>query len=119
MAEPTIAKLPFPSQTQHTVARMLRGHRMGALKDGWLLLYEDLKRSPHDGLVDELCIVMTADQRCLVRILRPGRKSGCWDLLTVTGEQELDVVLEWAEPVTLILPHKPSPELAAAVAGVS
>lgn len=118
MSKP-VQTFPFPLQTPHTAARMLRGHRMGGLKDGWLLIYENLESPAGDHLVDELCIVMTADHRCLVRIVRKGRRPGCWDLLTVTGEQELDVTLVWAELVTLILPHKPSEEMAMAMAGVS
>lgn len=103
-----VAGVGYPQQTPHTAARMLRGHRMGALKDGWLLLYEALDRPPDEAAIDELCIVQTADNRCLARILKRGRRPDCWDLLTVTGEQELDVVVAWAEPVTLILPYKPS-----------
>lgn len=85
---------------------------MGALKDGWLLLYEGLDRPPAENAIDELCIVQTADHRCLARILKRGRRPNCWDLLTVTGEQELDVAVAWAEPVTLILPFKPTDEMA-------
>ena len=107
-----IASLPYPQQTEHTAARMLRGHRMGALRDGWLLLYENLGRAPVDAIADELCIVQTADHRCLARVLKKGRRPNCWDLLTVTGEQELDVPLAWAEPVTMILPFRPTDELA-------
>lgn len=107
-----ITTVEFPRQSPHTVARMLRGHRMGALKDGWLLIYEELGRAPTSAIVDELCIVQTADHRVLARIVKPGRRPNCWDLLTVTGEQELDVPVTWAEPVTLIIPFKPSPDLA-------
>lgn len=114
-----IATIPFPVQTPHTSARMLRGHRMGALKDGWLLLYENLEQAPTSELVDELCIVMTADHRCLARSIKQGRRPGTWDLLTVTGEQELDVTLVWAAPVTLILPYRPTQEQAAKMAGVA
>lgn len=109
MAQP-VASLPYPQQTAHTAARMLRGHRMGALRGGWLLLYENLERPPADTIADELCIVQTADHRCLARIVKKGRRPNCWDLLTMTGEQELDVPLAWAEPVTLILPYKPGAE---------
>lgn len=112
-------KLPFPQQTPSTVCRMVRGHRMGALKDGWLVFYEERDRPAHEGLVDELCVVMTDDRRCLVRVLRRGRKAGSWDLLTVSGDQELDVSLIWAEPTTLIMPYKPSAELAHLLSGVS
>ncbi len=108
MKQTPVAQVPYPQLTSHTAARMLRGHRMGALKDGWLLLYEALDRPADDRAIDELCIVQTADHRILARVVKRGRRPNCWDLLTVTGEQELDVPVTWAEPVTLILPYKPS-----------
>ena len=119
MTEADEQTLPFPRQTEFTVARMVRGHRMGALKDGWLVFYEELDRPAHDGLIDELCDVMTADHRCLLRLLRRGRKTDTWDILTLSGDQELDVSLIWAEPMTLILPYKPGAEFADRVVGVA
>lgn len=105
--------LPFPSQTDRTSARLVRGHRFEPIKDGWLLLYEDNQTAPSESMVGELCIVRTDDGRVLVRILRKGRKPGRWDLLTGSGEQELDAALVWAEPVTMIVPFNPTPEQSA------
>jgi hypothetical protein len=119
VTEKPIGTVPFPQQTPHTAARMLRGHRMRPLMDGWLLLYEDLRRPCGDSLVGKLCIVKTADQRILTRLLQKGRQPGTWDLLTATGEQELDVELVWAEKVTLIVPYEPTAEEAAAMGVVA
>lgn len=114
-----LSYIPFPLQTSKTAARMLRGHRMGPLKDGWLLVYEDLHTPCDESLVDELCIVKTADQRVLARQVKKGRQPGTWDLLTATGEQELDVELVWAQKVTLIVPYVPTAEEAATLGAVS
>ncbi len=102
-----VGHLPFPRQTEHTAARLLRGHRFAPLKDGWLLIYEDLRPPPTPQVIDELCIVQTIDGKVLVRIVKPGRKPGRWDLLTATGEQTLDAELAWAQRVTLIVPFHP------------
>ncbi len=107
--------IPMIRQTEHTAARMLRGHRFAPLKDGWLLVYENREEAPHDGLVDELCIVMTADGDVRARILRKGRRAGTWDLLAGNADQELDVALTWAAKVDAIVPFDPTPEQMAAL----
>ncbi len=88
---------------------------MGPLRDGWVLIYEHTEKPMTEILIDQLCIVRTGDGRTLVRYPRKARKVGAWDLLTVTGPPELDVQVEWAEAVTMIVPHRPSPELNAAL----
>lgn len=118
MAEKPVSTVKFPRQTAKTSARMLRGHRMGALKDGWLMIYENEEKPATDDLVDQLCIVKTADHQVLIRFLKKGRRHGTWDLLTVTGEQMLDVVLIWAAKVTMILPYEPTPEEAEQLMGI-
>lgn len=110
-----IATLPFPAQTDRTSATILRGHRMGLLRDGWLLLFENNERPPGPELHDQLCIVRTVDRETLCRIVRKGRRPGTWDLLTATGEQMLDVTLLWAERVTMIIPYEPSAQLTIAL----
>jgi hypothetical protein len=92
---------------------------MGPLRDGWLLIYEDQRSAPDDHLQGKLCLVMTADQRVLCRTVVRGRQPGGWDLLTATLEQELDVELVWAEPVTMILPYEPTADEAALLGTVS
>lgn len=105
-----ILHVTFPRQTPATAALFLRGHRMGLLRDGWLLVYEHTESPPTDALVEQLCVLKTADHRVLCRVMRKGRKGGAWDLLTGTGEQELDVAVVWAARVDLIIPHEPTPD---------
>lgn len=102
--------IAIKDRTEFTSARVLRGHRFAPLKDGWLLVYENTEQPPHLGLVDELCIVMTADGDVRARILKQGRREGTWDLLCGNAEQELDVALRWAAKVDLIIPYNPTPE---------
>lgn len=64
---------------------------------------------------DELCVVETSDGRIMVRVVRPGRLPGRYDLLTATGEPELDIELIWAEVVTWIKPYRPGEAEVAAI----
>lgn len=112
-----IFRIPQPYSTPSTVAKVVRGYSMGAIRDGWLVFYEQDFAPPHDGLIDKLCVVMTSDDRDLIRFVKKGRKPGRYDLLTVTGEPILDAELKWAAEVTLIKPHVPTDEQAAALWG--
>lgn len=100
-------KLP---DRENLVGTMMRGHTMGAIKDGWVIYYYDLKRTPTDALIGELCIVMTESGQKLIRYLHRGRLPGAWDLVTGSGSHMLDVVLQWAERVVLIQPYAPNGE---------
>lgn len=92
------------------VGRLARGYSMGAIKDGWVVIHDDLKRPMRPELLDELCVVLLTDGRCLVRFVKTAHRPGRYDLLSVTGPPILDAELVWAEPVTLIIPYKPTPE---------
>lgn len=105
MTQPQALSVPRPCATPNTVAKAVRGYSMGAIRDGWIVYYEQEFKPPHDGLIDKLCVVMTSDGRDLIRFIKKGRKPGCYDLLSVTGEPILDAELKWAAEVTWIKPH--------------
>lgn len=105
MTDQNILSVPKPFSTPNTVAKVIRGYGMGALRDGWLVFYEQEFLPPHDGLIDKLCVVLTSDDRDLTRFVKKGRKAGRYDLLSVTGEPILDAELKWAAEVTWIKPH--------------
>lgn len=93
-------------RTPNTIGMVIRGYNMGAIKDGWFVFGERPTRPPHDGLVDELCLVKcVGDPVVYTRFLKKGRVPGRWDLLTVTGPAMLDVELEWATLIDWIKPH--------------
>jgi hypothetical protein len=83
---------------------------MGAIEDGWLLCYEDNETPPSDAIDNKLCIVKTPEGRILTRKVRKAWMAGRWDLGTVNGEQRLNQLLVWAEPVTMIIPYELSDE---------
>lgn len=117
MSDQEVLKVPKPYSTPNTVAKVVRGYSMGAICDGWLVFYEQDFAPPHEGLQDKLCVVMTSDDRDLIRFVKKGRKPGRYDLLTVTGEPILDAELKWAAEVAWIKPHVPTDEEAAALWG--
>lgn len=105
MSDQEALRVPKPYATSNTVAKAVRGYSMGAIRDGWIVYYEQEFKAPHDGLIDKLCVVMTADDRDLIRFIKKGRKPGRYDLLSITGEPILDAELKWAAEITWIKPH--------------
>lgn len=97
---------PGPQTTEDMVAMSVRGYTMGAIRDGWMVFFHNRQSRPHDGLIDELCVVKTDTDRVMLRFLKRGRKPDTWDLLPVSGTPTLDAVLVWAEKVEWIRPHK-------------
>lgn len=111
-----ILRVQLPALDEHAAAYAVRGYQMGAIRDGWLVICDDRELPPHEGLIDQLCVVRTADHRVLVRFLKKGRKPNTYDLLSVTGAPEIDAVLTWASPVQWIRPYVPSQEESAVLA---
>jgi hypothetical protein len=103
------ARLPDAASSAGYV---VRGHTMGAIRDGWIVFIENKQRPPGDHLLNELCVVETKAGENLIRYVRKGRRPGTWDLVTVTGPDMRDVPVVWAELVILIQPHSLSgPEI--------
>lgn len=97
---------PGPYPTEDMAAVSVRGYSMGAIKDGWMVFFRDRRSPASDEIIDRLCVVKTKAGRVLLRFVKKGRKPDTWDLVSVTGDPFLDVILEWAEPVEWIRPHQ-------------
>lgn len=110
MTRKPIYSVPPPPLTEKTAIRVLRGHTMGLIEDGWLIYYEHNETPPRPDIDGKLCIVKTIDGRILTRKVRAAWAPDRWDLETVNGEQLFNQPLIWAEPVTLIQPHVLSDE---------
>jgi len=102
---------------EHTTRIPARPYTMGAIRDGWLIFSQGLKRPPRPAVIDQLCVSQLADGRCLLRFVKKGRRAESYDLISVTGPAILDVALEWAEPVVAILPFEPSEDQMLALQG--
>lgn len=105
MASPPL-HAPRPDDNPALTARVVRGHNLGLIRDGWLVYYYDLSLKPSAIDAEMLYVLKASDGRYLVRLLRAGKKRGTYDLLTATGPVELDVEIEWAQAVVWIKPWR-------------
>lgn len=83
--------------TDQTVAVEVRGKSLGALLEGWLVFYDDVRSPVTEDLIGALCVVGLADDRIVVkRIERDDR--GRWRLVSNTpGEDAIEnAQIEWA-----------------------
>lgn len=104
MAKPAVT-VPRPEEGEDLVACVVRGYNSGAIQDGWVVYFNDLKLPPTDGLVGKLVMARTKDGRMVLRTMKRGRKPGTWDIFTATGPAELDVELLWAQEVLWVKPY--------------
>ena len=98
--------VPAPDgATPSTVAVEVRGESLGALFDRWLVFYDDRREPVTQDLMGRLCIIGLADDRVLVKKLRPSRTKGLFHLLSNVEEPILDVAVEWAARVKIMVPR--------------
>lgn len=98
--------VPAPDgATPSTVAVEIRGESLGALFDRWLVFYDDRREPVTQDLMGRLCIIGLADDRVLVKKLRPSRTKGLFHLLSNVEEPILDVAVEWAARVKIMVPR--------------
>ncbi len=98
--------VPAPDgATPSTVAVEIRGESLGALFDRWLVFYDDRREPVTQDLMGRLCIIGLADDRVLVKKLRPSRTNGLYHLLSNTEEPILDTAVEWAARVKIMVPR--------------
>ena len=98
--------VPAPDgATPSTVAVEIRGESLGSLFDRWLVFYDDRREPVTQDLLGRLCIVGLADDRVLVKKLRPGQIKGRYHLLSNFEEPILDVIVDWAAKVIIMAPR--------------
>lgn len=91
----------------NSVAVEVRGDSMrGIAEDGWLVFYEERREPPTDDLIGEYCIVGLPDGRVLIKKLARGRKKKHFDLESAAGATIYDAKVEWAAPVSAIVPRR-------------
>lgn len=91
---------PWDASPQ-SVAVEIAGESLGAF-DGWIAIYARRYDPFHDALYNKLCVVGTADGRTLIKWIR--RSETGVALASGTGAIEDGVILEWAAPVTHMIP---------------
>lgn len=88
-----------------TVALEIRGTSLGEAFDRWLLFYNDVRSPVTTDQIGELCVVGLADDRILVKTIRPDRKGGY--ILTSHTEPPIDdAEILWAAKVIAMKPRR-------------
>lgn len=87
--------------TDQTVAVEIRGGSLGNAFNSWLVYYDDIRSPITEELYNELCVVGLADDRILVKIVRPQR-NGFFTLESNANIEPpiVDADVEWAALVT-------------------
>ncbi len=92
--------------TSNTIAVEIRGDSLGALFDGWLAFYDDVRSPLTDDLLNRLCVVGLDDGRVLVKMVSRSRANpNLFDLQGQFGPPISDVAVRWAAPVKSIVPR--------------
>lgn len=91
--------------TPYTVAVEIRGDSLGSFFDRWMVYYNDRRSPVTADLIGQLCVVGLRDGRVLVKKLKRSATRGLFHLYGQFGDPILDVAVEWAAPVTHIVPN--------------
>jgi phage repressor protein C with HTH and peptisase S24 domain len=94
-----------PGAPEGAVAAVVRGDSMHpAIRDGWTLVYWDVREDPRDFIGEE-CFVRLKDGRTLVKVLEAGSEPGLWTLVSVNGAFPplRNVEIDWAAIIDLKL----------------
>lgn len=81
-----------------TVAVRIRGTSMGAMLDGALVYYDDVRSPVTDDLFGRVCVVGLADGSVMLKRLMRGSSPDRYTLLS-DEEPMRDVEVEWAAPI--------------------
>ena len=95
-----------PAATRSTVAAQVRGDSMpGVAEDGWLIYWDERNDPPNERHFGKLCVVGLSDGRVLVKKLYQSKSQGLFTLISTGAEPIIDIVVEWAAPVSFIKPR--------------
>lgn len=99
--------VPAPEHsTPSTVAVEIHGESLGPLLDRWIVYYDRIERPVTEDMFGRLCVVGLADDRVLVKQIKPSRTKGLYHLFSNTTEVPiLDVPILWAARVKNIMPR--------------
>lgn len=88
-----------------TVAIEVRGDALGAIFDGWNVLFDNVRGAPSEDLLDCVCVVGLADGRVLVRQVQRGQIAGCYNLRSSAEPPIYDALVAWAARVKELTPR--------------
>lgn len=87
-----------------TVAVEIRGESLGSFFDRWLVFYDDVRRPVTTDLLNKICVVGLEDGRILIKKIQRSKAKGLFHLLSQTEGPILDVAIEWAARVKVMVP---------------
>lgn len=89
-----------------SVAVIVRGDSMYPIEDGWVLVWRRERDGVPSSCLNRLCIVKLAgDGPMLVKKLRRGAEKNTFTLESWNAPPRENQMLDWAAPVTLVLPR--------------
>jgi hypothetical protein len=87
-----------------TVAVEIRGESLGPFFNGWLALYDQVRRPASPRFIGRVCVVGLVDGRVLIKLLAKGQRAGRWTLLSQFEPPIYDAQIEWVAAITAICP---------------
>jgi hypothetical protein len=85
--------------TEHTVAIEIRGDALGAIFDGWVVFYDDVRKPPEPEILGSLCVLGLADDRVVIKHVEHGQLPDRFTLKSNTRPPVYDAEIKWAAPV--------------------
>lgn len=73
-------------------------------ENGWRLIYAGNQTLDEGQVLNRLCVVKLADERMMVKRVTRGTEPGRYHLVSTNAPMIEDVQIEWAAPVTAIIP---------------
>lgn len=102
----SLDEVPAPDNaSEDTVAVEIRGESLGSFFNRWLVYYDDVRRPVTSDLVGKLCVVGLDDGRILIKKIQRSKSRGLFHLLSQTEDPILDVRIDWAAKVQIMMPR--------------
>ena len=99
-------RVPAPDgATPDTVAVEIRGESLGALFEHWIVYYDEVRSPVTPDMYGKLCVVGLADDKVLVKQIKPSKTAGYFPLLSNTEGPILDAIILWAAKVKSMVPR--------------
>jgi hypothetical protein len=96
-----------PGSTDQTVAVEIKGKSWGALMEGWLVFYDDIRSPVTDDLIGHPCVIGLSDDRIVLKKIVRNRRGG-FDLVSNAPQSPLieNAEIEWAAKVKDMRPRR-------------
>lgn len=98
-------ELPYPVD-ENLVGFEVRGDSMRPKYDPGEILVVEREQPTHvDNMLGDIAVILTYDDRRLVKRIMPGPRPRTYNLESVNAETEIGVRIRWASPVRMVIPN--------------